>query len=303
MTLSDALNAFLYSRKIRGLSDKTLEGYRIFLTAFIGFLGSDMMANNITQQDIDRYIAQLYTRNLSKATIASYTRHIKVFLTWFAQDNAVQYNVSKIALPKVNKSIVHLYSDDEIRLIFSLVTAESEWLVNRNKACIALMLDSGLRQAEACNVRYDRYDRSKRCLTVCGKGEKDRVVPVGTLSTGYINKYIEQCPFQIDEYLFLNRRGEPMTANALKLLIHKIAVKVPFEFSCHKLRHNFATNYCLDMYAHKGHMDAYSLQILLGHSDIQTTMRYIHHATAIVASQASISHLDMIIGSMDTNEL
>ncbi len=229
-------------------------------------------------------------------TVYTYTRHLKVFLKWIGEDKTIRvhYDVQKIPFPKVNKKAVHLYNSEEIRMIFSLVVAESDWLIARNKACIALMLDSGLRQSEACGVKTAQYDRINHQLTICGKGEKWRIVPVGKLSTHYIEQYIQTCPFNIGEYLFLDRRGNPMSCNALKLLVHRIAVQLPFEFSCHKLRHNFATNYCIDMYEQKGHMDAYSLQILLGHSDMQTTMRYIHHAMSIVAAKAHVSHLDLL---------
>ena len=300
MKLNEALTDFMFDREIRGLSKKTLLNYHEVLTAFIRFIG-DKEVDELTQAEIKEYIAALYERNLSKATIGSYIRHIKVFLTWIPEetDLAVQYRMKRIVPPKVYKKNVHLYSDNEIRQIFSLVTAESEWLISRNKACIALMLDSGLRQAEAVGVKTELYDRKNKHLTVCGKGEKYRIVPVGRFSEYFITQYVLQCPYDITEHLFLDRRGNPMTTNAIKLVMQRISKQVPFELSCHKLRHNFATNYCLDMYEKKGFMDAYSLQILLGHSDMQTTMRYIHHASQIVATKARISHLDTMFDDGD----
>ena len=295
MLLSEAFSKFMFDRFTRGLSPKTLESYSSMLQIFTHFIG-DVNVDELSMDDIMQYIASLYNKQLSKATVYTYTRHLKVFLKWIGEDKTIKvhYDVQKIPFPKVYKKTVHLYTSEEIRMIFSLVEAESDWLIARNKACIALMLDSGLRQAEACGVKTAQYDRLNHQLTVCGKGDKWRIVPVGKLSTHYIEQYIQACPFTIGEYLFLDRLGRPMSCNALKLLVHKIAVKLPFEFSCHKLRHNFATNYCIDMYEQKGHMDAYSLQILLGHSDMQTTMRYIHHAMSIVAAKAHVSHLDLL---------
>ncbi len=295
MLLSEALSKFMFDRFTRGLSSKTMDAYEVFLKVFIRFVG-DLDIEELTMDSIMLYIASLYNRQLSRATVYTYTRHLKVFLKWIGEDKIIRvhYDVQKIPFPKVNKKAVHLYNSEEIRMIFSLVVAESDWLIARNKACIALMLDSGLRQSEACGVKTAQYDRINHQLTICGKGEKWRIVPVGKLSTHYIEQYIQTCLFNIGEYLFLDRRGNPMSCNALKLLVHRIAVQLPFEFSCHKLRHNFATNYCIDMYEQKGHMDAYSLQILLGHSDMQTTMRYIHHAMSIVAAKAHVSHLDLL---------
>ena len=295
MLLTEALDEFIFERRIRGLSAKTISDYEEFVKPFIRFVGEKMTVERLTQKAIQQYMLLLFDRKLSKATVSTYIRHIRVFLSWAASGREVKYDIKKIPLPKTGKKQVHLYSDDEIRLIFDTITAESEWLTIRNKACVALMLDSGLRRGEVCGAKIADYDKERQLLTVTGKGDKTRIVPVGSFSKKYIDQYLELCPFKDSEYLFVDRRGNPVSGNALKLLMQKLSQKLPFDFSCHKLRHNFATNYCLDMYEQKGHMDAYSLQILLGHEDLKTTMRYIHHATSIVASQAHLSHLDKIM--------
>ena len=294
MVLNEALSSFLLDRTIKGLSKKTIEDYREFIKPFVKFIGESVLVEDISQLVIRQYIGSLYDRKLSKATIGTYTRHIRVFLSWLAEENAVQYDIAKIPLPKTNKKQVHIFNNEEIRLIFDSVSAESEWMTLRNKACIALMLDSGLRRGEICGVKRADYSKAEHTLTVCGKGEKYRTVPVGRLSDEFIAQYLEACPFSDTAFLFVDRRGKPLTGNALKLLMQKLSGKLPFEFSCHKLRHNFATNYCIDMYEKHGQMDPYSLQILMGHSDMKTTMRYIHHAMSIVASRAHLSHLDLI---------
>ena len=97
------------------------------------------------------------------------------------------------------------------------------------------------------------------------------------------------------DYFFLERdRNSPITDNAVKLLVNRMAKKLPFEFSAHKLRHNFATNYCLDQYEANGQIDIYRLKVLLGHSELKTTEMYLHIANEIIASQTHISHLDKV---------
>ncbi len=86
-----------------------------------------------------------------------------------------------------------------------------------------------------------------------------------------------------------------MTGNAVKLLIHKIANEVPFDLSSHKLRHNFATNYCLDQYDKYGQIDILKLMTLMGHEDTQTTRKYLHFANQVIASKSNISHLDKVL--------
>lgn len=294
--LTDNLREFLLEQKCKGLSAKSLQNYKEFVTPFIRFKGKSACAPDITQEAINEYISELYDRKLSKATIATYTRHIKVFLNWLSEECSVSYKTEKIPMPKTYKKNVLLYTDEQIKQIFDSVSAEPEWIALRNRACISLMLDSGLRRAEVCSLKTRDYDPERERITVCGKGDKERIVPLGKLSRKLVEQYREKCPFDLADHLFVDRRGDPLSINALKLLIQKIAKKLPFEFSCHKLRHNFATNYCIDMYRQKGNMDAYSLQILLGHASMNTTMRYIHHAKSIVASEACISHLDGIFG-------
>ncbi len=292
MTIKEAFDNFIQDKQLYGLSQRTMEAYHDFITPFVMFAGVSCAMENLTNKTIKDYIATLYARKLSKATIATYTRHIKVFLAWYQTDNVTAYNVKTIPMPRVPKKNVHQYTDDEIQLIFNSIEAKPDWIALRNRSAIALMLDSGLRRNEVCTADINKLDMKAGLLTVVGKGEKERTVHVGQLSIQFIKAYITACPFRIINNLFVDKLGKPMSNNALKLMVAKLSNKLPFEFSCHKLRHNFATNYCLDMYEEKGHMDAYSLQILLGHSEIETTMRYIHHATQITASRAAISHLD-----------
>ncbi|MBQ3849324.1 MAG: tyrosine-type recombinase/integrase [Clostridia bacterium] len=292
--LAQAWNEFLLYKRISGVSEKTLDDYEQFIMPFVRYHGMEAPLADITQDRISQYLESLFKRSLAKATIATHIRHIKVFLNWLSKEYEVSFDADKIIVPRTYKKQVLIYSQEEIAQIFEAVDAESEWLSIRNKACIALMLDSGLRRGELCTIKTSDYNRSMQTLTVCGKGEKTRTVHVGKLSARLIDEYLALCPFNSKNALFVNRTGNEMTGNALKQFMSKLQTKLPFKLSCHKLRHNFATNYCLDMYEEKGQMDAYSLQTLLGHSSMAVTMRYIHHAQSIVASKACISHLDKL---------
>lgn len=302
MEIKEAFSEFILDRKIRGLSDKSIADYTEFITPFIRFMGGDLSVGSISQERINGYILSLYNRKLAKASVATHIRNIKIFLRWIQERESVRYNVDKIPMPHVNKKFVHIYSNKEVRLIFETIKAESDWMTARNRAAIALMLDSGLRQAEVCGTRKEDYDAGEHTLTIIGKGEKQRIVPIGKLSEAFIQDYMSLCPFTDTKHLFVDRRGKPMTGNALKLLMQKLSTKLPFSLSCHKLRHNFGTNYCLDMYKKNGRMDPYSLQILMGHSDMKTTKRYIHHAESIVAVHANLSHLDIVYTEELTSE-
>lgn len=149
------------------------------------------------------------------------------------------------------------------------------------------------RHAE-CSILRANINFQSCTMKICGKGNKERIVPFGNITNHYIALYNDLCPYQ-SEYLLVARHGENLTPNAVKLFMSKIAKSLPFPFSSHKLRHNFATNYCINQYEHNGKVDIYSLMLLMGHEDVETTQRYLHFAQQIIATKLSISHLDKIL--------
>ena len=295
MKLEKAFEKFIMSKKMADLSPKTISDYRQTVQPFVKYMGADRTVSDISQDDVDNYISMIVEMSISKATKSSYIRQTKVFLKWLDSVCIVNYNYKLIKVPKAPKKVVKIYSDEELKCILDTVSAENEWLVFRNKAIISLMYDSGLRQAEVCGLRCNKTSFENKRMTVYGKGSKERVVPLGNVSIYFLKKYMELCPYK-SQYVFVDRYGAELTCNSVKILVYKIAKQLPFEFSSHKLRHNFATNYCLDQYEKKGQIDIYSLKALMGHSDIETTERYLHLAMEIIASRNSISHLDKILG-------
>jgi len=245
------------------------------------------------EETIHGYIESLFNRPISKATIATYVRHLKVFLVWLEDEYNVCYNAHKIKVPKSPKKNPYIYNDDEIKQIFSTIYKSSDWLSVRNCVAVSFMLDSGLRQNEVCLLKRQNVDVSNRIAKVYGKGDKERFVPLGNTTLMFLERYYIMCPFK-NENVFVNKEGEPMSRNAVKLFMQKISLQLPFEFSSHKLRHNFATNFLIDQYYKNGSMDIYALMTIMGHGDIETTKRYLHVANQIVYSKSHISHIDSI---------
>lgn len=296
MTLGDAFDKFIFAKQLQGCSSKTLVDYRQVVSRMIEYVGVDAELHSFDRDTYNEYIAVLSSRNYSRATLASYVRQIKVFLRWLEDEFGLDLVTKKLKVPKANRKLVHIYSVPEIKLIFDSVTADSEWLRIRNCAMIALMLDSGLRQNEVCTLLSDDIVWDSGTLKVLGKGSKERVVPFGNLSRHFMTEYRRLCPYS-EKYFFVGRRGDEVSADSVKHFIHKLSRKLPFAFSSHRLRHNFATNYCLDQYEKYGQVDLYRLMILMGHEDIATTRVYLHHANQIIASVTAISHLDKIFKS------
>lgn len=293
MTLGNVYDNFIRSRVLQDLTDKTLSAYRQFVTPFVRSVGADTEFSEIVQEDIEEYIYDLMQRPVSRSTKATYVRHLKAFLHWAETAYGANYSYRLVKVPKSPKKEVRIYTDAEVLAIFDAATAESEWLTLRNQTVIAMMYDSGLRQSEICSLK-NKWVSSDNRMKVSGKGGKERVVPLGKITRRLLRQYKKACPYK-SEYVFVGRRGEPMTCNAVKLMITKTASRLDFELSSHKLRHNFATNYCIDQLEKNHQVDIYSLMYLMGHEEIETTQRYLHFAYEIIASKNNISHLDNVI--------
>lgn len=285
---------FLEYQKAMFHTEKTIQSYKEVLHGFVGFLqsnGIDVLCRNVL---ID-YQLFLGKKGLRSASVASYLRHIKAFVHWLGDngflDDVDLYKVIK--MPKQPKKNVKIYTDKEIAAIYSAVSSSPDWVNVRDKAIISLMYDSGLRQAEVCKISMEDFDTSRGILHVHGKGNKDRIVPIGQMTMRYVMEYLELCPYE-SSMLLVDRRGSPLTPNAVKLFISKMKTTLNFEFSSHKLRHNFATNYLIDQYEEYGYFDTYSLMILLGHEEISTTDRYLHLAKQYIATNQRTSHLDKV---------
>lgn len=294
MTVEKAFEKFIHSRQLKGLSNKTVESYRLLTARFVEYIGTETEMEFITQKNIEQFIEVLYTHSLSIASISTYIRNTRIFLKWYEKKHKVKYKASEIPIPRTPKKMVRLYSDEEITLIFKTVNTCAPWLDARNRAMIALMLDSGIRQGEVCNLEMENVHFDNSRMKVCGKGNKERFVPLGQFSIAMLRKYLKMRPYD-SKWVFISFYGDRLTCNAVKSMTGDLQKELPFEFSSHKLRHNFATNYLINQYEMCGHMDIYQLMAIMGHEDTLTTQRYLHEAKNIIASRQCISHLDKIL--------
>ena len=293
MTVSKAFEKFIRSRHLKGVSKNTIISYRNLTSRFIRFIGTDTEMENITQEHLENFVDSLYSVALSRNSIASYIRNTRIFLKWYQKKNAVSYSACELAIPKAPKKLVYIYNPNEISMIFNTIDTCSPWLTARNKAMIALMLDSGLRQGELYSLKTYNLFFDECRIKVCGKGNKERIVPLGNMTQRLIKEYLSLRPYE-SKNVFVSYHGDCLTCNAVKSMTWDLQQRLPFEFSSHKLRHNFATNYLINQYDLFGQMDIYQLMTIMGHEDISTVRRYLHHANSIIASRKCISHLDTI---------
>lgn len=293
MKLSTCIEKFIQDRVLRCYTEKTVRNYRETLSVFLRQIG-DIDVESLSADDLDSYSAWLVGKKLSKASVGSYMRQIKAFINWAIKESIIVSDdlIRHIRVPKAPKRQIVLFTPDDMRLVFESVQEESEWLRARDKLIIALMYDSGLRQAEVCKIMYKDIDSGSHVLLVHGKGDKDRLVPFGSFSEKLLQVYVSLCPYSAD-YLMCDRWGKQLSENAIKKMMSKLKARTGLDgLSSHKLRHNFATNYCIDGYRKDGFVDNIKLKTIMGHDSLETTEKYIHEAAAIISTSDFRSHLD-----------
>lgn len=300
MRYDDAVSLYLRACQVRGLKAYTISGYREKLSYFRHFVRLEDVTD-LTGDMIDDYILYLHGQDISKATVATYLRPIKGFLTWAETEGILNPNLKlslAVKIPRAPSRKAQILSADQLHVLFSGIVV-ADCLSVRDGLILALMIDSGLRQNEVITLEVKNINFVDRTLKVYGKGDKERYVPLGKFTGQLIQRYLQlsdphRRTKESRSRLLLDRHGNPITPNAVKLMIAKRKKKCGFDFSAHKLRHNFATNYCLDEYARNGTMDIFRLKAIMGHCNIETTMVYMHLAQELVAATTSISHLDQI---------
>ena len=294
MTLQELLDDFLFQKRLSGVTPATLSDYQNFIMIMVKALGPSTPLESLSYQTVSNYILSLYDRSLSRSTVATYIRNTRIFLRWVYQEHGLSFNPSKIKVPKSPKKIVHIYTDTEIQYLFSCIQTSIPWITARNSAIISLMLDSGIRQKEVCELLKANIDKQRMVMKVTGKGAKDRLVPLGYISSLFLEDYLSQCPYADTAYVFVDRLGRPLSGNAVRVFVNRLQKQLPFDLSSHKLRHNFATNYCVDNLRKNGNSCVYDLSILMGHESMETTKKYEHFTHELLAAENNHSHLDQV---------
>lgn len=294
MTLQIAFDNFIEDRRLQGLANDSITSYQTIISLFLRHVGYDTDISALTREMVNHYILSLYERKIRKTTVATYVRNARIFLCWIYAEYDLSFDPHKIKIPKSPKKQVHLLNDAEIGKVFDSIHTSVPWITARNKAMIALMLDSGIRQIEACGLLRENVDFDRMMFKVTGKGSKDRLVPLGDFASLLLCEYLSLCPYKDVDSVFVDRSGNQISRNAVRVFVNRLKRSTGIDFSSHKLRHNFATNYCIDSLERTGNSNVYDLSILMGHESIETTKRYEHFAHELIAVQNRVSHLDSV---------
>jgi site-specific recombinase XerD len=187
--------------------------------------------------------------------------------------------------------------------IFKLVNLpENDYLEIRNKYCIYLLLDSGLRVKEITQANIDNIDLNYQCIKVKkSKGLKSRNVPISDTTVRLHHKYMSFRPLTLGDSLFLTVQLERITYSSIKKFLFNIKHEYHIRrLSPHFLRHTFATRFLIEQILETGQADIYTLMQILGHANIDTTMRYLHTAKMYLYQGHKYSPMDRVMNRYST---
>lgn len=275
------LNDFLYHLKNeRGLSKNTISAYETDLAHYIEFLEKYhhiKKPDQINERMLEGYLKSIRNKGLSAKTQARRLTSIKAFHAFLLLEREVDENISlNVKSPKIESNLPSVLSIDEvIKLLEAIDTTKPLGL--RNMALLELIYGSGLRVSELLSLKVSDLHINQKYLTVIGKGNKERIVPISDMAVialrNYLVKAREELVKEKTPYLFLNLNGDVLSRVGFFKVLKKLAQDAglnPDLISPHTLRHSFATHLL------ENGMDLRTLQSLLGHEDISTTQIYTH---------------------------
>jgi integrase/recombinase XerC len=291
MIISNAIDRFIDNIRFqRAYSDHTVRSYRTDLIVFSDFLsdrrglrGDERAAveiNEIDYIDVREYLGSLFGK-YNRTTIARKLSAIRSFFYFLEKDGLSDGNpAADISTPKQGKYIpAHLPIDDMFRLLKGPDRTTPSGL--RDLAIIEVLYSCGIRVAELAGLNMSDIDFDQRLVRVIGKGDKERIVPIGRKALKSVKNYMEAVipwrkTIQGSENksvpIFINYRGGRLSTRSIGSIIKKYvrACGLMANITPHSLRHTFATH-LLD-----GGADLRSVQELLGHVSLSTTQRYTH---------------------------
>lgn len=262
----------------KGYSPKTVEGYLRDIKQFGEYMSQKF--HIVDLETIDKDLVYAYLKSLRKRlSNSSVDRHmvsLRQFYIFLVKEKKVQKNImSSFELAKKEQYLPEVLSVDEVNQLLSSVSMKDS-ISARNRCMMEVLYASGLRVSEMCSLTLQNINIQKGFIKCVGKGNKERIVPMNTQCCLYLKEYIENFRPQLSEktsqYLFINKKGEPLKRDDFYHLLQNIVRKsgLTKHVTPHTLRHTFATHLL------ENDADLRSIQKMLGHSDISTTTIYTH---------------------------
>jgi integrase/recombinase XerD len=273
------IRTFLNSLRVdKGLSANTILAYRRDACKFAEFCAKRGQGlKDVERGDIVDFLASLYKRGLDSRSVARHLVTLRNLFRFALLEGYIADDpAATIESPKFRQALPDFLSIEEVNQLLQQPDRSSV-VGLRDQAMIELLYSCGLRVSELCTLRVADIEMQAGCLRCIGKGDKERLVPVGRQALKFVREYLAKSRPELlreasSPYLFLNQRGRRLDRIAFWKILGEYGRKAGLRkvLTPHMLRHSFATH-LLDRGA-----DLRSVQIMLGHSDISTTQIYTH---------------------------
>jgi integrase/recombinase XerD len=267
-----------YARVEKGLAANSISNYRRDLIHFCRFLrGRRKTLADAGRDDVRAFLAALYGRGLSARSVARHLISLRNFFRFLAREDRIQSDpTADVDAPKLERTLPRYLSTDEVDTLLGQPDISTP-LGLRDKAMLELLYATGMRVSELVHLRCMDFESGLGILRCLGKGNKERLIPVGKSALRAVEAYLRGgrsafCKNGQEPFLFLNRRGGPLTRVGFWKTLAGYGRRAGFSapLTPHLVRHSFATH-LLERGA-----DLRSIQLMLGHSDISTTQIYTH---------------------------
>ncbi len=268
----------LYIKNECHLAQNTVDAYRRDLVRFTTWLGNRKV-ERLDVQDLSDYAAWLSEQALAPTSISRHLVSLKLFLRYLQLEGHIRDNAADLlGSRKLWERVPEVMSTDKVEA-FLAAPRITDTYVWRDRALVHLLYATGCRASELSNLRVQDLHLKERYCMCHGKGDKQRLVPLGDPAIGAVEAYLKKQRDQLaasaprpPKWLLLSRTGKRLRREAVWVLVKKYALRAgaPPQVSPHTLRHSFATHLLA------GGADLRQVQELLGHASISTTQIYTH---------------------------
>jgi len=282
--IESLIRAFLnHSQVEKGLSENTIAAYARDLAKFAAFAEKGgLPLESLNRNHLVDFLESLYRQNLDSRTVARALASLRNLFRFALTEEVISIDPTlNLESPKYRKSLPSFLRVDEVDRLLAQPDEKTAHGV-RDRALIELLYSTGLRVSELTGLRVSDLDARMGCLRCVGKGDKERLVPVGRQALAAVQRYLDESRpdlsrrrrgnAQAEAFLFLNRFGGKISRITVWRILCQYGRRagIRTHLSPHKLRHSFATH-LLERGA-----DLRSVQMMLGHADISTTQIYTH---------------------------
>ena len=263
----------------RSLSDNSVQAYLRDVKKFANYaIPLDISELKVTRENISGFLAEIQKENISARSQARIISGIKAFYKYLIIEDYLKVNPTElIESPRIGLKLpdtLSLIEIDKLIAAVDLSTKQGE----RNRAIIETLYSCGLRVSELTNLQLSNIHFKEGYLKVIGKGDKERLAPIGGRAIKYLTLYINEVRNHQsikkghEDFVFLNNRGAKLTRVMIFLIIQKLTEEIGLKkkISPHTFRHSFATHLI------EGGADLRAVQEMLGHESITTTEIYTH---------------------------